>query len=228
MSTSKLSRLKLGPGFINDKNFESEIFAESRAPLDGTAASAEWNVGTLYSIGDPVIHEEVTYNALQSNIGKTPGAVGSELDWAIVDGKDGDIWIQVPTAGFPAGGTDSEVYIKVGSVWRPMSDSNPKTVALINGTVSEETAFKYKAAALPYAVVSYTVRRGTGHGEKRQGLMIILNSGAVFNYTHEFTEIGSDVNVPFSVDYDSGDIRLRYTSVAGSAIELRYIIKGWV
>ena len=227
MAISKFTRIKLVPGNINEKNLESEVFSESRTPLDGEAAVLLWASGITYAKGDALLYENLSYNSLiNGNTGNQPDSSPSE--WSLVDGKDGDIWIQVPVGGYPTGGGDTEIYIKNLTVWRALSGANPKTIALVDGQLTEETAFEFPAGFLPYATIEYTVRRGSSHGRKRAGTFKILNSGGDPEFTHEFTEIGNDVNVPFTVDYSGGKVRLRYTSVnESSAIELRFSLKGW-
>ena len=227
MAIVKINGLKLGTGDINEKDFESEVFSIDRAPLDGTPATLEWSNGTTYNIGEAALFDEISYNSTtNSNTDNQPDL--SPLDWVQVDGKDGDIWIQTPSAGFPAGGGDTEIYLKNLTVWRPLSGANPKTLALVDGQLTEETAFEFPAGFLPYAAIEYTVRRGSGHGRKRKGLFQILNANADPEFTHEFLEIGSDINVHFTINYSGGKIRLRYTSVAESSpIELRFSLKGW-
>jgi len=227
MAIAKVSGLKIGPDNINSKNLECEVFSFDRKPKDGTPATLEWASGTTYNTGDAVLFEEISYNSLtNSNNGNQPDT--SPLNWVVVDGKDGDLWIQVPAGGFPAGGGDTEIYIKNFTVWRPLSGSNPKTISLVDGQTTEATAFEFPSGFLPYATIEYTVRRGSGHGRKRKGVFNILNANADPEFTHELLEIGSDINVPFSVDYSGGKIRLRYTSVLeSSAIELRFLLKGW-
>jgi len=227
MATPKYRGLKLGPNNFNNKSFESEVFVEARGPLNGTAGSLDWSAGTTYGLGDAVLYEGLSYNSLiLGNIGNQPDT--SPTEWVLVDGKDGDVWIQTPAAGFPAGGSDAELYIKSAEIWRPLSGANPVTVALNDGQIALETAFEYPAGALPFAIVEYTVRRGSGHSRKRHGYFVILNDGGSHSETHEFEEIGADVNVPFSIDIFGGNVRLRYTStLETSAIELRYSVKGW-
>lgn len=227
MALPKYRGIKLGPGSFSDLTGECELFVEARSPNNGTPGTVEWDVGSTYNIGDAVVYEGLSYNSLVgSNLGNQPDTSPSE--WKPVDGKDGDIFIQVPSAGFPAGGGDVDIFLKVDTVWRALAETSPPTVALVDGQLSEATAVELPAGIFPFAEISYTVKRGSGHSRKRKGVFTILNDGSTVEYSHEFDEIGADVNVPFSVDIAGGLIRLRYTSVLeGSAIELKYSVKGW-
>lgn len=227
MALPKYRGLKLGPGNLNDKNLESEVFVEDRVPLNGKPGTVAWAIGSTYNIGDAVTYNGLSYNSLiLGNVGNQPDTSPSE--WQLVDGKDGDVWIQVPTAGFPAGGGDAEIWIKVNTIWRPLAWSNPLTFALNDGQITPEVAFEYPANLLPFAVIEYTVRRGGGHSRKREGRFIILNDGGSETTTHEFNEIGADVNCPFSIEFNAGKIQCKYTStLEGTAIELRLTLRGW-
>ena len=145
----------------------------------------------------------------------------------ITDGKDGDVWVQVPVAGFPAGGADVEMYIKSSNAWQGIKGT-PVIVSLTDGQVASAVALEIPAAAFRYAKVEYTVKRSVGR--KRKGTLEILNDGSSPNptYSHEYIELGSNVNVPFTVDYSGGKVRVLYTStLEGIAIECKYTIKGW-
>lgn len=228
MALPKYSGLKLGSGAFNEKSLESQVYIEPAEPKNGAVGVVLWNIGTSYNTGDPVIYDNIGYNSLTSlNVGNQPDT--SPSDWAEVDGKDGDIWIQVPAAGYPAGGGDTEIYIKNNTLWRPLSGANPAKVFLNDGQILEDTAIEIPAGVFPYCELIYTVKRGAGDNIKRAGKFIILNDGGLVTYSHEFNEIGVDVQVPFLVDLSTGKVRLRYTSaLQGNTIELRYNIKGWV
>lgn len=228
MALPKYSGIKLGPGAINDRNYESQIYVEVGSPKNGTPGTVDWGAGNTYLVDAAVIYNGVSYNSLSSgNIGNQPDI--SPSFWAEVDGKDGDIWIQVPSAGFPSGGGDAEIWLKVNTVWRSVAETSPVTVSLVDGQLTDASALEYPKTTLPFALVTYTVRRGSSHDRKRAGTLLILNdTSGVVTHTHTFDEIGSDVNVPFTVDMLGSKIRVRYTSAAESfPIEMRYSIKGW-
>ena len=227
MATPKYRDIKLGPGNFNNQDLESHIYVEAFTPRDGTPGTVNWGATTTYALNEPVLFEGQSYNSLiNSNIGNQPDI--SPAEWGPVDGKDGDVWIQVPAAGFPTGGDDSEIYLKVNKIWRPLSFSNPITKNLVDGQLTTEVAAEYPATLFPYAVLEYTVRRGSGHNRKRSGLMIILSDSATVSYTHETNDIGADVNCPFSVSVSAGVVSLNYTSTLEAIpIELRYILRGW-
>ena len=227
MARPKYRDIKLGPGNISDQDFECYIYVEPSAPKDGTPGTLVWGATTTYNLNEAVTYNGQSYNSLvNSNLGNQPDTSPSE--WKEVDGKDGDIWVQVPAGGFPAGGGDCEIWLKVDKIWRPLSFSNPVTEALTDGQLTDAVAAQYPASLFPYAVFEYTVRRGSGQNRKRSGLMIILSDGATVNHTHEFSELGSDVNCPFDVSVSAGVVNVTYTSTLEAIpIELRYILRGW-
>ena len=227
MAIPKYRGLKLGPGALNEIDGESRFYVEPAYPENGTAATLLWDNGTPYNIGDAVVFEGEFYNSITgSNSGNQPDT--SPLDWKYVDGKDGDIWLQTPVGGQPGGGPDAEIYVKVNSIWRPLSQSNPLTIPLIDGQLTPEIAVEYPADVFRYAVIDYTLKRGVGNSRKRKGTLIVLNDGSVIDHTHEYHEIGFEVQVDFTLDVSAGIAELKYTSASeGNPIELRYIIRGW-
>jgi hypothetical protein len=235
MAHPKFRKIKFGPTVVNgspladDKNGESEWFIEQRAPYDGIPATVVWGVSTPYNVNDAVLYNGISYNALVNNIGITPGT--DPLTWKQVDGKDGDVWIQVPFSGFPAGGTDVEMYMKANGSWQGLKGT-PISVIIPENPLPNApiVAFEIPAAAFRYAKIEYTVKRGNGDSRKRKGTFEILNDGSSPNpqYSHEFIEIGTDVNVFFTVDYSSGNVRILYTTIFdGTTIDVQYNVKGW-
>jgi hypothetical protein len=228
MALPKYSGIKLGPGALNNQSYESQVYVEVGSPKNGTPGTVDWAIGNTYIVDAAVLYNGVSYNSLTSgNVGNQPDI--SPTFWSKVDGKDGDIWIQVPSAGFPSGGGDVELWLKANTVWRSVAETSPVTVSLVDGQLTDASALEYPKSALPYALINYTVRRGSSHDRKRAGTLLILNdTSGVVTHTHTFDEIGSDVNVPFTVDLLGSKIRVRYTSAAESfPIEMRYSIKGW-
>lgn len=227
MAVTKQSSIKLGQGALTTKNGESQIFCEQRAPIDGIPSESAWSVGTSYSLGAAVRYGEYYYNSLQAgNLGNQPDT--SPLWWIQIDGKDGDMWIQTPVAGYPAGGSDVSFFQKKNNAWTSLA-YNPLKISLVDGQIAPATAFQVVGSAFRFLQIDYTVRRGSGHGRKRAGKITVLNDGSNVIHDHSYNEIGSDVNVPFDVDISGGYVRLRYTSaLEGSAIELAYYLKGWV
>jgi len=227
MAVTKQTSIKLGSGSLATKNGESQVFCEQRVPVNGIPTNTPWSSGSTYALAAPVRYGEFYYNSLQAgNLGQQPDI--TPLWWIKIDGKDGDMWIQTPVAGYPAGGSDVAFYLKMSDSWVNLAYT-PLKVALTDGQLTSASAFEIPAAAFRYMVVDYTVRRGSSHGRKREGQLIILNNGSSTGHTHEFSEIGSDVFVPFTVDLSGSNVRLRYTSaLEGVAIELAYLVKGWV
>jgi len=228
MATTKYKGLKLGPGAINNKTDESEFFVSNRLPYNGTPGIAQYSSVATYGLGDAVLYQGVSYNSLQAgNTSNQPDT--SPLWWSEVDGKDGDIWIKTPSAGFPTGGSDVEMYIKASNVWQG-TKGTPFVVSLVDGQLTPATALEYPSSAFRYAQIDYTVKRGTGDGRKRSGTLTVLHDGSSPTpvYSHEFNEIGIDINCPFTVSYSGGNVKILYTSVnEGVALELKYVIKGW-
>lgn len=226
MATVKYSGIKLGPGATTVKGGECEFFCEQRAPYNGIPGTANWGIATSYSLNQAIVYEGVSYNSLQNlNSGNQPDI--TPAFWSPVDGKDGDIWIKVPIAGFPAGGDDVDLYLKAGNTWKSISGA-PIQIALTDGQAVAVDAIAVPVAAFAYASIEYTIRRGGGQGRKRQGDFKIMSDGISVQFSHAFDEIGSDVNVPLTVTASGGLIRLQYTSSnEGVAIELSYVIKGW-
>lgn len=136
-------------------------------------------------------------------------------------GKDGDIYLKVA-------GSSSTVFVKAGDVWRSVLPQ-PTTVALTDGQLVPAVAFQYPAGTYTYAEVSYTVRRGSGQGRKRSGVITILNDTVSnVDWSEESSETGVDVNVEFTYQISGGNVQILYTSAAeGVTIELKYSIKGW-
>lgn len=227
MAVVKYSGIKLGPGALNSNNGTSEFFVAQRAPFNGIPGTVNWSSGTTYSINQAIVYDGVSYNSLQNgNLGNQPDI--SPLFWSPVDGYDGCVWIQVPVAGFPAGGSDVDILLKVSNIWVTIS-GNPVQIPLVDGQISTADALTIPAGPFAYATIDYTVRRGGGHGRKREGTFKILNDGiSSVQYSHTFDEIGLDVNVPFTVSISGGLVHLEYTSAnEGVPIEFSYTIKGW-
>lgn len=228
MATPKYKNIKFGPGAFNEKNAESEWFIEQRAPYSGVPGTVAWDIITTYSSGDAILYQGISYNSLQAaNTGNQPDI--SPLWWSPVDGKDGDVWMEIPAAAYPIGGGDVELYLKANNTWQGVKGT-PVTVALVDGQLTPAVAFEFPASTFRYAKVEYTIKRGSGHGRKRKGMFEILNDGTSPNpvYSHEYNEIGNDVNVPFIIDYSGGKVRVLYTSVLeGVVIECKYVVKGW-
>lgn len=137
-------------------------------------------------------------------------------------GKDGDYYCK-------ASGVSSDLLIKKGGIW-VSAIGMPLTSSLVDGQATPALAFEFPVASFPYAKIEYTVRRGGGHGYKRQGVISILSttSGQV-QWNEENLEIGPDVSVEFSFQVVGSNLQVMYTSTSlGTPIELKYALKGWV
>ena len=233
MAVQKIQGLKLGSGDVTDKSVESEFFVANFGPTGGVVSNVAWASSSTYALNQNITHQGKYYNSLVAgNIGNDPET--SPVQWLEVHGKDGDVWVQVPAAGFPAGGVDAQIYIKTSSYWVALSSANPFTEYLNDNQVTETTAFSYPLSLFPMAEITYTIRRDTipalipSYGKYKEGKYIVLYNGVGVDWTHEFAEIGNDVGVLLTFDINSGNVRARYTSASQlQGIELRFVIRGW-
>lgn len=148
-----------------------------------------------------------------------PADVGTEDGVAFADG---DVYIVI-------NGSSSDVLQRKGGVWVSLLDA-PVVTPLVDGQVLPIVAFSYPVANFPYAEVTYTIRRGSAHSQKRHGKMVILgDSGGTIQYSEELVELGTDVGVVMQPTIVGTNVEFHYTSTAfGTPIELEYTIKGWV
>lgn len=216
MSEVKYSRIKLGTGAFNNQTVESEW-------LVGT----QYASSTAYNIGDLVLYNAIIYQSLViSNIGNEPDISPSQ--WSVYSLNDGGYFFQVPASG-TGHGSDVGLWLMSDGILTSVTGQISYT-ALVDGQTSPGVALSYPAAVFPFATIEYTLVRGSGYGRQRAGLLRILNDGiSMDSYTHEFSELGSDVQVEWSVMVIGGMVYLQYTTDAfeGVPIELSYILKGW-
>jgi hypothetical protein len=227
MATAKYKSIKFGPGSYANKNGESEWFIEQRAPYSGIPGTVIWSVSTTYFTGDAVTYKGISYNAISGNIGQQPDI--TPFVWSQVDGKDGDVWIQVPVAGFPLGGSDVEMYMKANNAWQGIKGT-PTYVSLLENPLPNApvVAFEIPAGAFRYAKIEYTVSRNNNIARQRKGTFEILNDGSNLNYSNEFVELGNDVNTYFTLNCSAGKVRVLYTNdTEGTTVDIKYTVKGW-
>jgi hypothetical protein len=215
MATSKTNVISIGSGQLSDLSTTTRIFS-SNSRCDAYAAL------TNYSIGNVVEYSGTLYRSLQnSNIGYQPDVSPTYWVAEFQNVHDGDIHISVSS------GT-SDIQQRISGLWLSLG-GQPLKVSLVDGQLVSAPVFAYSAGIMPYAEINYTIRRGPGHGQKRRGKVIILNdlTGSL-QYSHEFDEIGADVEVPLTFAIGGGFVTISYTSVLqGSVIEFAYDIKGW-
>lgn len=235
MALQKFERLRLGAGNIQQKDGECELFVSKNEPRNGSIAGAtSYAAANSYSIGNVVIYKTEYYVSLTNgNIGNAPDT--SPLQWSLINGKDGDIWIKVPdVADYRAGGSDVEMYIKNNGNWVAVTNANPLTVILNDGVVVPTVTISYPAVLLPYAQIKYTLRRDVipavvpSYAQIQEGNMSIITDGSAANFVHDYSSNGIEIGVDFSVAVNAGNVEISYTSNAQTKdIEFRYILKGW-
>lgn len=216
MAESKYSKIKLGTGAYNDRNVESEWIV-------GTA----YGSGYTYNINDFVLYNSAIYQSLQnSNTGHLPT---NPTYWAAYTLADGGYFFQVPAAGYPAGGSDVGMwYTSAGALFSTLN--SPTSVALVDGQLTPADALTFPAGTFTSARLEYVLTRGSGSGRQRTGELTILNDGiSTANYSHEFLELGSDVQVQWSVTVSGGLVHLQYVTDAteGVPLNLSYTIASW-
>ena len=136
--------------------------------------------------------------------------------------QDGDACVVVS-------GANSTIQQRVGGIWTSIT-GQPVKVPLLDNTSG--TVFSFHAANLPYAEIEYTILRGVGYQPKKKGTITVLNAGVgQLQFSHEFIEIGGDVDVLLSMEVvagGGGTFNLNYVAgLAGQNIEFAYTLKGW-
>lgn len=235
MAMQKFEHLRLGPGNIQQRDGECELFVSKNEPRNGSIAGAiSYNSGNSYSIGNVVIYKTEYYVSLtNANLGNAPDV--SPLSWSLINGKDGDVWIKVPNVvDYRVGGSDVEMYLKNNGSWVSVTNANPFTVVLLDNQPAPVICISYPASLLPFATIKYTLRRDVipavvpSYSQIQEGLLTVINDGSAANLTHEYSSNGIEIGVNFSVSVLAGTVRILYTSTLQSKkIELRYILKGW-
>lgn len=235
MAMQKFEHLRLGPGNIQQRDGECELFVSKLEPRNGSIAGAvPYASANSYSIGNVVIYQTNYYVSLtNTNTAHIPGA--SPAFWSLINGKDGDIWVKVPNiADYRAGGSDVEMYLKNNGNWVSVTNSNPLTVVLADNQASPAITISYPASLLPYATIQYTLRRDTipaaipSYSQIQEGHITVITDGATANLVHDYSSNGIDIGVQFSVAVVGPNVQISYTSTAQSKqIEFRYILKGW-
>lgn len=235
MALQKFSQLRLGPGNIQQRDGECELFVSKNEPRSGSIAGAvPYSSANSYTIGNVVIYQTNFYVSLtNANIGNAPDL--SPANWSLINGKDGDIWVKVPDVlDYRTGGSDVEMYLKNNGTWIPITNANPLTVVLNDNQVAPAIAISFPAVLLPYAKIQYTARRDTipailpSYAQIQEGNITLISDGATVNMTHEYSSNGIEVGIDFTASVSAGIVTVLYTSNSQTKqIELRYILKGW-
>ncbi len=216
MALEKIDVLALGRGNLTDNSNAAIAFSTNNT-------MAGWDIGTTYAQYNVVEYSGRVYRSkIASNTGNQPDTSPNQWETLYVGVKDGDI-------AFVVNGSASMVQQRVSGAWTVLGDS-PATLTLTDGQLTPTPAFVYLGSTKAFGKMEYTIRRGTGHGRKRKGVMNILSDTLTqVEHDHYFNDIGADVNVWLSVDMSGGNVRVLYTSgLEGTAIEMRYTLKGWL
>jgi len=218
MSQQKQNIVSVGPGQMNQyKTYTSDIISSS-------GQCDFWSTGKTYADLNIVEYSGNWYRSIQAgNIGNQPDITPTYWRLEKVGVKDGDICLV-------NNGNKSDTQQRIAGVWRSLANQ-PLRISLVDGQLTPAVAVQFNAASFPFAVIDYTIRRGSGHGRKQRGRFIILNDGTgTLNYSLEYEEIGTDVEVTMTPVLVGGWVQMQYTSVdnGGVAIEFGYDLKGWV
>jgi hypothetical protein len=213
MAQIKNNIVTIGSGQISQASISSRIIA-SNYKCD------IYNSGITYGQYNVVEYGSNLYRSIAGgNLGNQPDI--SPTLWApeLLAVHDGDIHIV-------NNGTISDIQQRIGGAWASIV-GQPIKVTLTDNTSG--VAFTYSAGNLPYAEINYTIIRGTSNSNKRQGKIIILNDGGTLQYSHEFNEIGIDVDVALSLAVGGGSVSISHvTGLYGLNAELSYTVEGWV
>jgi hypothetical protein len=215
VSLNKFDVLALGRGALTDNS--NAIIAISSNNVVGT-----WSSSTTYAQYNVVEYSGKVYRSkIPANLNNQPDTSPSQWEVLYSGPKDGDV-------SFAILGSQSTIFQRQGGAWRDLVGQSV-AVPLTDGQLTPADAVVFLASARPFAHIEYTVRRGFGHDRKRKGdFDILTDTSFSIEYSHSFTEIGSDVNVSLTPTISGGNVHLTYTSVnEGFPIELRYSIRGW-
>ncbi len=215
MALEKIDVLALGRGNLTD-NSNAAIGFSSNSPVD------LWSAGPTYAQYNVVEYSGRVYRSkVAGNTANQPDISPNQWETLYIGVKDGDF-------AYVVNGANSAVQQRVAGAWTVLGDA-PITVSLVDGQASPAPAVVYIGSTKAFGKFEYTLRRGSGQGRKRKGLMNILNDTlTVAEYDHTFNEIGTDVNSWLTIDILAGNVRVMYTSgLEGVALELKYSLKGW-
>lgn len=234
MAIQKISGFRLGEGSLTQKHHETEIKVQTRPPSNGSIDNISvWSSIVSYSFEQPVTYENKQYRSTvpgsMSNLNNIPTVSG----WEEVDGKDGDIWVQVPDQNvYSTTSSSVGMFLKVGGVWTSLGASSGIGVKLLNNY--SEICLKFNALSLPYAEITYTNRRqnepeiSPNYSQSRQGKFIIQNNGATLSYTHEYQDFGNDIGCSLIPSISGTEVVLTYTSTDQSKpLEFKFSLNGW-
>lgn len=100
------------------------------------------------------------------------------------------------------------------------------TVSLSDNQSSAANVFTYVAATYPKAIIDYSIDRGSSNIELGR-LMVVTDASASVNITQTTSALGAS-GVTLTADYNSSNVRIRYTSTStGTAPTFKYIARQW-
>jgi len=234
LATQKITQLRLGAGNLNQFYGETAFLVGQRAPLSGSIQGiTDWNSATPYSFNQPVTYLGVQYKSTIPGIATNLNNIPTVTGWVQVDGKDGDLWIQVPPGtNYTFNSSLVGLFQKSNGLWLPMGDSATFAYKILDNTSG--TVFTYPALLLPYANFVYTLRRQTypevtpNYSQEKQGTYIIQNDGSNLSYTHQFQEIGNDVGCTITPTLSGANVNMNYVaSNQGQDLEFQFNLSGW-
>lgn len=142
----------------------------------------------------------------------------------LTDGKDGDLWIRTPALGYPAGGADVGLFLKVAGVWTTVSSSTPIKVALLAAQVG--TAAVVFPALFAYGKIEYTITQPNFANSKSGKIVFQTDSTALgTTHSHEFQDNGVGTDISLTIVHTGAQLELQYDSTLAG--ELTYTINGW-
>lgn len=234
MATQKLSGIRLGAGNLAQKNGEAEVIVNTRLPYSGRLDGiAEWVNSTPYSYDQPVTYKGIQYKSTIPGSSSNTGNVPTVSGWTQVDGKDGDIWVQVPPgATYSTSSGSVGIFQKINGVWSALSASSALGVKLSNNSTG--VCLTFVGLSFPYAEIRYTLRRQIypevtpNYAQSRQGVFIVQNDGSNITHSHEYQDFGNDVGCTLTPSLNSSNVIFTYVSDdQGKPLEFKFSISGW-
>lgn len=214
MALNKIDVLSLGRGSLKDN--DNAIIAFSANNI-----VADWSAATTYAQYNIVEHSGKVYRSkVASNLANDPTSSPSQWETLYSNVKDGDIC-------FVISGADSTILQRANGTWKAYR--HPAIHLSLTEGAYQSSALTFIGGSYHFAKMEYTIKRGSGEGRKRVGTLDILNDGTSdISYSHEFTEIGDDVNVWLTPTISAGIVDIKYDSAfEGNDIFMEYKLLGW-
>lgn len=97
-------------------------------------------------------------------------------------------------------------------------------LTILDNQAAPTTLFSYDAATNKYAVIEYSIERGS---DDQVGTLYVVNNGVSVSITNQFTNTSS-VGVTFSASLSAGNVNIEYVSTStGQTGELRHSTRRW-